>query len=61
MYIYLFASIILGITCLLWMNYQTKKHLTKDKFVWMLLALMVPIPAVLLFYFTKIRNKPIAK
>lgn len=53
----LIIGFVLGIICMFWMHYTTKKYHTKDKFVWMILVLFIPVPAVLIFYFTQMRNK----
>lgn len=51
------TALFLGLLCIIWMNYQTKKHQVKDRLVWMILAVVIPVPAVLIFYFTQMRNK----
>lgn len=50
-------ALILGIICICWIYIQTKKYQTKDKNLWLILAFFIPIPTVLIFYFTQMRNK----
>lgn len=59
MYILLICAILLGIAALAWMNVQTKKYQPNDRTMWLILAFCVPIPAVLLFYFTKMRSNTV--
>lgn len=50
-------GLIIAIICLIWMHYQTDKNQTKDKVIWMVLAFFIPIPTVLFYYFTQMRDK----
>lgn len=55
----LIVAFMLSVICIIWMNYQTKRHQIKDRLVWMILAVVIPVPAVLIFYFTQIRKKEV--
>ena len=52
-------GLILGIICIVWMYIKTKKYQTKDRWVWLILAFVIPVPTVLIYYFTQMRNKSI--
>ncbi len=53
-------GLIITILCVTWMFIQTKRYHTKDKKMWLILSVFIPVIAVLIFYFTEIKNKKLS-